>query len=294
MKIGKKRLSILFIGLYLLGMIFSAFILLNFRNELIYDFNVLAISDAGMANPAFNKLYMVIGFSFMLGLLATYFSFKADENNIIYIEKKGEDENKRKQEKDTASAEHSKINKEELDTFIKAKKAVQHQNLNRLLSTICKQLEASHGAFYQAETEDKKKMVRLKASFAMSIAESEDISFEFGEGLVGQVAKEQKTLYLNDIPGGYIKIISGLGQASPNYLLIIPVVADGQLNGVVEIAGFVPVKNEDISTLENFLTTFGKVLYDQKAKKRDEQVMMAGGEAEMTSEKTKKKKSEGK
>lgn len=294
MNIGKKNISILFTGLYLLGMIVSAFILLNFRNELVYDFNVLAISDAEAADPAFNKLYMIIGLSFILGLVATYFSFKADENNIIYIEKKSEDENKKKQVINDQSGDNEKINKEELDAFIKQKKAEQPGSLDRLLGTICKQLEASQGAFYLAGTKGSKNIVNLKASYAMSIAEGEDISFEIGEGLIGQVAKEHKTLYLNDIPEGFVKIVSGLGQASPKYLLIIPVEADGQLKGVVEIAGFEPVKDEDISTLEKFLCTFGKMLNEQKTKRGDEQVVILEGKADIASKKIKKKKSEGK
>jgi putative methionine-R-sulfoxide reductase with GAF domain len=289
--ISKKRLSILFIGLYLLGMIISVFTLLNFKDNLIYDFNVLAISDAEIADPAFIRLYTVIGFSLILGLLATYFSFKADENNVIYIEKEAEDENKKDQVSD-ATGEDEKINIEELNHFIKAKKVIQPADFDRLLSTICKQLEASQGAFYLAEAKSNKNIVRLKSSYAMSIGENEDITFEFGEGLIGQVAEEQKSRYLDDIPGGFVQIISGLGQASPKYLLILPVVADDQMKGVVEIAGFVPFKDKDISTLEEFLTTLGKFL-DNQAAHKDEQVMV---EAEVVTgtQRTKKKKPEGK
>lgn len=280
MNIGKKQLSILFIGLYLLMMIISAFIILDFKNNLIYDLNVLAISDMEIVDPAFNQLYTVIGFTLILGLLAIYFSFKEDENDIIYIEKKAEDEKKNKVS-DAGFDKEEKINREELDRFIKPERILQSADYNRLLSAICKQLEACQGAFYLAEAEGNKNIVRLKASYAMSIAECEEITFEFGEGLIGQAAKEQKTLYLDELPDGFVKVISGLGQALPKYLLIVPVVADHQLQGVVEIAGFIPVKNKDISTLEEFLATFGEFLKIQTTRKGDEQEVVLKGEAEV-------------
>lgn len=296
MNIRKKQVSILFISLYLVGMIISAFTLLDFRNELIYDFNVLSISDAETIDPAFTKLYVIIGLSLILGLLATYFSFKADESDIIYVEKKAEDERQKMPVTDAGKTDAGKINKEKLDHLILNKKPLKPAILEKVLSAICKQLEASQGAIYIAEPKGRKNIVRLKSSYAMSIAESHSITFEFGEGLIGQVAKEQKTLYINDIPEGFVKIVSGLGQASPKYLLILPVMADGHLSGVVEIAGFLPVISKDISTLEEFLATLGEFLKDQASPKVNEQETVLKSEAVIAgaNKKIKKKKAEGK
>ena len=61
--------------------------------------------------------------------------------------------------------------------------------------------------------------VELKAGYALSIGESTVIKYEFGEGLIGQSAASGNTLYVDDVPEGYIKIVSGLGSASPKYLL---------------------------------------------------------------------------
>ena len=59
--------------------------------------------------------------------------------------------------------------------------------------------------------------------YALSIGESTVIKYEIGEGLIGQSAASGNTLYVDDVPDGYIKIVSGLGSASPQHLLIVPV-----------------------------------------------------------------------
>ena len=76
------------------------------------------------------------------------------------------------------------------------------------------------------------------SSYAYHVPEGEKISFRFGEGLAGQVAKEGKMINIDAVPEGYIRILSGLGSASPRHLIIIPLKEADQVRGVVEIASF--------------------------------------------------------
>jgi putative methionine-R-sulfoxide reductase with GAF domain len=80
--------------------------------------------------------------------------------------------------------------------------------------------------------------IELFASFAYHVPEGEIVTFKFGEGLAGQVAKEGKLVNLQSVPEGYIQILSGLGSSSPTNLIIIPVRSEGEIIGVVEIASF--------------------------------------------------------
>ena len=105
------------------------------------------------------------------------------------------------------------------------------------LQAVCKQLEAGQGAIYIVKEEDGKRKVELKHVFALTIGESTVIIYDFGEGIIGQAAASARTLYVDDVPQGYVKIISGLGSASPKYLLIAPIKKDRVL-GIVEIASF--------------------------------------------------------
>jgi putative methionine-R-sulfoxide reductase with GAF domain len=76
------------------------------------------------------------------------------------------------------------------------------------------------------------------------------LSYEFGEGLIGQSAAGARTLYVDDIPEGYIKIISGLGSASPKYLLIVPMKQQDHATGVLEIASFIPLSEDQRKFVE--------------------------------------------
>src|SRR6478735_5081187 len=82
--------------------------------------------------------------------------------------------------------------------------------------------------------------MQVKTGYALSISESATTRYTFGEGLIGQAAANGQLLYLDEIPEGYIKIISGLGSASPRYLLIAPVKNQETVLGILEIASFSP------------------------------------------------------
>ena len=63
-------------------------------------------------------------------------------------------------------------------------------------------------------------------------------SFKLGEGLVGQCAKEKKRIMLTDVPGDYVKIGSGLGEATPLNIIVLPILFEGEVRAVVELASF--------------------------------------------------------
>ncbi len=63
-------------------------------------------------------------------------------------------------------------------------------------------------------------------------------SFSEGEGISGQVAKNQELLNISNIPENYITVLSGLGSSSPKYLLVIPIVSEGKTLAVIELASF--------------------------------------------------------
>ncbi|UII34330.1 PAS domain-containing protein [Fulvivirga ulvae] len=73
---------------------------------------------------------------------------------------------------------------------------------------------------------------------------------EVGQGLVGQAAIEKETIYMLDIPKGYLNITSGLGLATPNSLLIVPLKSNEEVVGVIEMASFENFSDTDIEFLE--------------------------------------------
>jgi putative methionine-R-sulfoxide reductase with GAF domain len=92
------------------------------------------------------------------------------------------------------------------------------------------------------------------------------VVYEFGEGLAGQVAKEGKSVNIRNVPEGYITVLSGLGNASPNALVIVPVWFNDQVAGVLEVASFREFSQEDQSYLQAVAGLLGERLHEQAEK----------------------------
>ncbi|KQV21340.1 hybrid sensor histidine kinase/response regulator [Kitasatospora sp. Root107] len=110
-------------------------------------------------------------------------------------------------------------------------------------------VSAQHGAFFLAQpagrtaeliTEDDDEndtVLRLIGSYGYQ-RRSMPTTFRPGEGLVGQAAVEKRSIMLKETPPGYLKIASGLGEASPAHVVVLPVLFEGRLLGVIELATF--------------------------------------------------------
>lgn len=102
---------------------------------------------------------------------------------------------------------------------------------------------ANHGLLYVTD-ERKADELKLQASYAAdSLRKPEFI--RFGEGLIGQCALEKRPLFLDDLPGDYVQIQSGLGKASANHLYVFPLVFEEKVRGVIEIASFKPLGKKE-------------------------------------------------
>ncbi len=113
------------------------------------------------------------------------------------------------------------------------------QLLEKLLQKICDQVEAAVGAIYITKLIEETRKLEMVVSYAYYHSQEQVPNYEFGQGLVGQVAKNAKPIILNAVPKGYIEVVSGLGTASPSHLVIFPVKnEEEEVLGVIEIASF--------------------------------------------------------
>jgi len=77
--------------------------------------------------------------------------------------------------------------------------------------------------------------LELSSSYSYNVRKSNLNKFKFGEGLVGQAALERKTLVYTDVPDDYISIKSGLGEITPNVIVVIPLIYQKVVIAVVEM-----------------------------------------------------------
>lgn len=120
----------------------------------------------------------------------------------------------------------------------------------RLLSMLAKEMEIIQGAFYRYNEKVSPPVLQFFAGYACNGEHTKELTFEEGEGLPGQVIKDRKTLKLENVPEGYITVKTGLGEASPDTLLLIPVMKGDKMPGLLELASFHNFSDEDMQFLE--------------------------------------------
>ncbi len=121
-----------------------------------------------------------------------------------------------------------------------------------IISELVKYLNVTQGGIYLLNTNDKASPhLEMLSCFAYDRRKFMVKRIEIGEGLVGQCFKEGSTIYLTDLPEGYMDIVSGLGDANPRSLLIVPLKLNDEIHGVVELASLNIFEPYKIHFVEN-------------------------------------------
>lgn len=108
-----------------------------------------------------------------------------------------------------------------------------------VISNLSRYIGAVQGGFFILNDEmEEDKYFELLAHYAYDRKKYNKKRVEFNEGLIGRSAFEKNTIYIDEIPSNYVEITSGLGEANPNTLLIVPLKVNEEVHGVIEFATF--------------------------------------------------------
>jgi signal transduction histidine kinase/CheY-like chemotaxis protein/methyl-accepting chemotaxis protein len=119
------------------------------------------------------------------------------------------------------------------------------------------------------ETKTDSRRLKLIASYAYLHRKGNGNEFQIGDGLVGQAALEQKTLVIAKVPNDYyIQIQSGLGKALPRSLLIQPVMYENTLKGVIELASFKTITEQQQDLITQITPRIGIALNTAQSRYR--------------------------
>jgi CheY-like chemotaxis protein len=130
-----------------------------------------------------------------------------------------------------------------------------------ILSELASLVSAQHGVFYATTSgSDEEPVLELQAGYGYEERKHLSTSFRLGEGLVGQCAKEKKRILLTDVPGDYVRINSGLGESTPLNIIVLPVLFEGSLRAVIELASFSPFSTAHQTFLDSITESIGIVL----------------------------------
>ncbi|MEK5148376.1 CHASE3 domain-containing protein [Psychrobacillus sp. FSL K6-4615] len=127
------------------------------------------------------------------------------------------------------------------------------------MSEIAKMTNSSSGAFYIREIEDNRNHFIKNASFADNNFEK-DIgreSFRIGQGLIGQCVQEKQTFIFNEIPEDYRYISTGLGEVPPRSIFIVPILFEGDVIAVMELATMSEYSKLQQDLVKQIVETFG-------------------------------------
>jgi len=142
-----------------------------------------------------------------------------------------------------------------------------------ILSELAPVVNAQRGAFYLLDATEGQVRLKLLAGYALDAGEEAHSEFRLGVGLVGQCALERRKILLVSVPGDYVRISSGLGAALPVNVIVLPVVFEGEVRGVIELASFERFNPTHQGFLEQLTETIGIVINTIEANTRTEDLL---------------------
>ncbi|WP_184557875.1 HAMP domain-containing protein [Streptomyces paradoxus] len=157
-----------------------------------------------------------------------------------------------------------------------------HRDLMEVADLILRELtplvNAQYGAFYLADPEEDGATVPTKGlAFIAGYGAAQDATVETGglpvHGLVAQAAREKKRILVEGAPPDYIKINSGLGEAAPTTIVIIPILFEDKLLGVIELASFSRFSDVHLAFFDQFVNTIGVAINTIIANSRTESLL---------------------
>ncbi|MBC7923961.1 MAG: GAF domain-containing protein [Ferruginibacter sp.] len=135
------------------------------------------------------------------------------------------------------------------------------EQLSGFLAELIKYVQANQGAVFVVKEEPGgERVLEMRACYAYGRKKFVSRTVYPGEGLVGQAYREKDVIFLTDVPEDYLQITSGLGQARPNSVLIVPLVHGEGVVGVLELASFQVFQEYEVDFIRKLLEGLASAL----------------------------------
>lgn len=121
---------------------------------------------------------------------------------------------------------------------------------NEIIVNLVRTINANQGAIYILVEEGEARFLEMQACYAFNRSKHITQKIYPGDGLIGQAFLERETVYLKDVPDHFVRITSGLGEANPRNVLIVPLKMNETIVGIVELASFNVFSQHVISFVE--------------------------------------------
>jgi signal transduction histidine kinase/HAMP domain-containing protein len=146
-----------------------------------------------------------------------------------------------------------------------------------IISELAPLVSAHHGAFYLTETRDGERgpepVLSLIASYGFGGRKTLASSYRLKESLIGQCAFEKKRIVLREVPEDFIYIATGMGEAAPRCVAVLPVLFEGETKAVIELASFATFSPNHLAFLDQLMENVGVILNMISSSMRTEELL---------------------
>ena len=142
-----------------------------------------------------------------------------------------------------------------------------------VLSELAPLVDAQQGVFYVNDSDNGDATMKLLGGYAYNKRKNLANRFHAGEGLIGQCMLEKERILVTNVPSNYVHIKSGLGEASPNNVVVLPVLFEGEVKAVIELSTFHTFSDTHLTFLDQLTESIGIVLNTIEANTRTEDLL---------------------
>ncbi|RWB77020.1 MAG: response regulator [Mesorhizobium sp.] len=139
-----------------------------------------------------------------------------------------------------------------------------------IMSELAPLVNAQYGVFYVTNREEDESYLELAASYGAESKSAMKQRLDLREGLIGQSAADKRAIVLDNVPPDFLRITSGLGNATPANVIILPALFEDEVKAVIELASFSEFRDTHQSFLNQLMESVGIVLNTIAATMRTE------------------------
>jgi methyl-accepting chemotaxis protein len=144
---------------------------------------------------------------------------------------------------------------------------------------VVKYMKANQGAIFMTfDSGTTNEHLKLMSCRAWDRKKYLEKTIKPGQGLVGQAIVEKQTIFLTAVPPNYITISSGLGEANPSCILIIPLKYEEEIVGAIELAAFKPFKDYEIDFMEKMAHSIASTMVTTQNNQRNKELLVQARE----------------
>ncbi len=147
------------------------------------------------------------------------------------------------------------------------------QLCEEVIQELVKYIDAQQGGIYTVTEAGVEKQLVLRSWYAFERKKYRQKTIAIGEGVLGEAFREKRTVYMKRVPENYLKITSGLGEAEPSCLLIVPLKINEEMEGIIEIASFQLLSSHQIDFIEKVCESIASTIISVKINEKTKQLL---------------------